>query len=282
MIIFIMILALFGAVIFLTIAINNILEASAEEYKKRYVNDAAADFESMFIFISPNQLFFLNISLTAIVLALGVFFFDKWTYRFIVAGIAFILPNIIIKKVKEKRLKTFNRQLVDALIQMANAFKAGLSFPQALESIAVESVPPLSLEFNLTIKELKLGVSVEEALVNMSNRVKSDDLELVVVSTNIARKMGGNMAEMYDVISATIRERFRLEGKIASLVAQGKLQGWIVGLMPLVLFIILGRMRPDLMDPMMDSWFGIIVVVLILILEALGGLFIKKIITIDV
>jgi len=279
---FLMIVALFFSVIFLTIAVTNILESGAEEYKKKYVNDATADFESMFIFISPNQLFVLNIAITAGVMLLGLWFFDKWTYRIVVAVMAFFAPGYFIKRMKKKRLALFNRQLVDALVQMANAFKAGLSFPQALESIAVESIPPLSLEFNLAIKELKLGVSVDDALVNMSNRVGSEDLELVVVSTNIARKMGGNMAEMYDIISATIRERFRLEGKIAALVAQGKMQGWVVGLMPFVLFLILGKMRPDLMEPMMDSWFGVIAVIIIMILETLGGLMIKKIVNIDV
>jgi tight adherence protein B len=279
---FLMIVALFFSVIFLTIAVTNILESGADEYKKKYVNDATADFESMFIFISPNQLFVLNIAITAGVMLLGLWLFDKWTYRIAISIFSFFVPGMLIKRMKKKRLALFNRQLVDSLVQMANAFKAGLSFPQALESIAVESIPPLSLEFNLAIKELKLGVSVDEALVNMSNRVGSDDLELVVVSTNIARKMGGNMAEMYDIISATIRERFRLEGKIAALVAQGKMQGWVVGLMPFVLFLVLGKMRPDLMEPMMDSWFGVIAVIIIMILETLGGLMIKKIVNIDV
>jgi len=282
MLIILMVILLFVSVIFLTIAVTNILQEGSEEYKKRYVNDATADFESMFIFISPNQLFALNIVITLAVFIFGMWFFEKWTFRIVVALIAFALPGFFIKRMKKKRLAKFNRQLVDVLVQMANAFKAGLSFPQAMESIAIESVPPLQLEFNLAIKELKLGVSVDEALVNMANRVKSDDLELVVVSTNIARKMGGNMAEMYDIISATIRERFRLEGKIDALVSQGKMQGWVVGLMPLVLFMILGKMRPDLMDPMMESWFGIIVVLIIMVLETLGGLMIKKIVNIDV
>jgi len=120
------------------------------------------------------------------------------------------------------------------------------------------------------VKEVKLGVPLEEALINMGRRVGSDDLELVVVATNIARQLGGNMAEMFETISNVIRERFRLEGKIDALTSQGKLQGWVVAAMPAILGMVLNYMRPDLMEPMMDHWFGYILVTIIAIMEVLG------------
>jgi len=278
----ILIFATFFAVILLTKSVFDILDKSSEEYKKKYVSQAVDDFESMFIYITPNQLFFLNIAITALVLVLAMMMFDTWTFRIITAIIGFFIPGKIIKIIKQKRLEKFNRQLVDALIQMANAFKAGLSFPQAMQNIAEEGIPPLSLEFDLALKEIKLGVAIEEALINMTKRVHSEDLDLVVISTNIARQMGGNMSEMYDTISVTIRERFRLQGKIDSLVSQGKLQGFVVGAMPLLLGVVLNKMRPDLMQPMMESWFGVFLVIGIVILEFLGALIIRKIISIDV
>jgi tight adherence protein B len=116
----------------------------------------------------------------------------------------------------------------------------------------------------------------------MAKRVGSDDLELVVVSTNISRQLGGNMAEMFEVLSGSIRERFRLEGKIDSLTSQGRMQGWIVAALPLLLGLVLNYMRPDLMEPMMDHIFGYILVALILIMEALGIFIIRKIVNIDV
>src|SRR5437868_14355744 len=117
-------------------------------------------------------------------------------------------------------------------------------------------MPPLSMEFGLFVEEAKLGVPIEEALVNMCKRVGSDDLELVVTATNIARQLGGNMAEMFETISGTIRERFRLEGKIDAITSQGRMQGWIVSSMPLFMGLILNYMRPDLMGPMMNHMFG--------------------------
>jgi tight adherence protein B len=112
--------------------------------------------------------------------------------------------------------------------------------------------------------------------------VGSDDLDLVAVSTAISRKLGGNMAEMYETLSGTIRERFRLEGKIEALTAQGKLQGWVVGAMPLILGVVLNYMRPDLMEPMLDHWFGWMLVTVIILMEIMGMLIIRRIVNIDI
>ncbi len=278
----ILILSIFFAVIFLVITVVEVLNKSAEEYQKKYTSKASADFENMFIYISPNQLFFLNIAFTAFIFIIVFLLFSGWTFRIVFSMVGFWLPIQLVKYFKLKRIKKFNTQLVDALSQMANAFKAGLSYPQAMENIAQETEAPIALEFGFAIKEMKLGVPIEESLINMSKRVGSDDLDLVVVSTNIARQMGGNMSEMYETISATIRERFRLEGKIASLVSQGKMQGIVVGILPLALGLVLAQMRPDLMEPMLESWFGTILILAIIIMEVLGAFVIKKIITIDV
>ena len=129
---------------------------------------------------------------------------------------------------------------------------------------------------------MKLGVPLEEALINMAKRVGSDDLELVVISTNISRQLGGNMAEMFETIGSTIRERFRLEGKIDSMTSQGKMQGWIVSAMLIALGVVLNYMRPDLMEPMMDHWFGYCLIAIILVMEVLGILIIRRIVNIDV
>jgi tight adherence protein B len=188
----------------------------------------------------------------------------------------------MIRYYRTRRIKKFNVQLVDALQAMANAFKAGLTFPQAIEHVSKEAAPPLSQEFGLFVKEVKLGVPLEEALINMGRRVGSDDLELVVVSTNIARQLGGNMAEMFETISATIRERFRLEGKIDAITSQGRLQGWVVASMPAVLGMVLNYMRPDLMEPMLNHVFGYVLVLAIVIMEILGLLIIRRIVNIDI
>ena len=116
----------------------------------------------------------------------------------------------------------------------------------------------------------------------MADRVGSRDLQLVVTATTVAKQLGGNMAEMFDIISTTIRERFRLEGRIRALTAQGKMQGWVVGAMPLILGVVLYMMRPDLMEPMINSNFGYALIATVVVMEVMGIWLIRRIVAIDV
>jgi tight adherence protein B len=277
----IVLLLVTGSVFFFSLVIFTILAKAYEQYQERYVVKSMNDLSDMFLFIDARQLLVLNIASMCLLGILSYIIFNP--ILCVIATIfGFFLPIILVKHYRKRRIKKFNVQLVDALQAMANAFKAGLTFPQAIEHVAREAQPPLSQEFGLFVKEVKLGVPLEEALVNMGRRVGSDDLELVVVSTNIARQLGGNMAEMFETISNVIRERFRLEGKIDALTAQGKLQGWVVAAMPAILGMVLNYMRPDLMEPMMDHWFGYVLVTIIAIMEVLGVLIIRRIVNIDI
>ena len=277
----IVLLLVTGSVFFFSLVIFTVLAKAYEQYQERYVVKSMNDLSDMFLFIDARQLLVLNISSMCLLGILSYIIFNP-ILCVISTIFGFFLPIILVKHYRKRRIKKFNVQLVDALQAMANAFKAGLTFPQAIEHVAREAQPPLAQEFGLFVKEVKLGVPLEEALINMGRRVGSDDLELVVVATNIARQLGGNMAEMFETISSVIRERFRLEGKIDALTAQGKLQGWVVAAMPAILGMVLNYMRPDLMEPMLDHWFGYVLVTIIAIMELLGIFIIRRIVNIDI
>ncbi|MGQ0508510.1 MAG: type II secretion system F family protein [Myxococcaceae bacterium] len=270
-----------GAVFFLSLVVLGVLGKALATYRERYVVKSIADLSAMFLFIEPRQLLALNAVSTILfsllgLLALGSLAAVAW-------GIAgFFLPNVSLRLYKRRRIRKFNQQLVDALQTMANAFKAGLTFPQAVENVAPDSQPPLSQELGLFLREVKLGKSVEDALNDLSARVGSTDLELMVTSTNIARQLSGNLAEIFETISATIRERFRIEGKIDALTSQGRMQGWIVASLPVALGLTLDRLRPDLMQPMFEHAFGYVLVGLIAGMELLGILLIRRIVNIHV
>ena len=277
----IVLLLVTGSVFFFSLVIFSVLSKAYEQYQERYVAKSMNDLSDMFLFIDARQMLILNIASMCLLGILSYIIFNP------IMGVAgtifgFFLPMILVKHYRKRRIKKFNVQLVDALQAMANAFKAGLTFPQAIEHVAREAQPPLQQEFGLFVKEVKLGVPMEEALVNMGRRVGSEDLELVVVATNISRQLGGNMAEMFETISNVIRERFRIEGKIDALTSQGKLQGWIVAAMPACLGLVLNYMRPDLMEPMMDHIFGYILVTVIALMEVLGIIIIRRIVAIDI
>lgn len=277
----IVLLLITGSVFFFALVIFGVLTKAYEQYQERYVVKSMNDLSDMFLFIDPRQMLVLNVASMSLLGILGYVIFNPLMCLGLTI-LGFFAPMLLVKYYRKRRIRKFNTQLVDALQAMANAFKAGLTFPQAVEHVAREASPPLQQEFTLFVKEVKLGVPIEESLVNMAKRVGSDDLELVVVSTNIARQLGGNMAEMFEVISGTIRERFRLEGKIDSMTSQGRLQGWVVASMPIVLGLVLNSMRPDLMRPMLDHWFGWVVILAIALMETMGILIIRRIVNIDV
>jgi tight adherence protein B len=270
-----------ASVFFLAFLALDVLHKAFEQYKLRYVTKSMNDLSDMFLFIEPGQILLLNVAALLVAAAFG-FFVGGAFFGALAAVAGFFAPTIAVRFYRLRRIRLFNTQLTDALQQMSNALRAGLTFQQAMDQVGRESNAPLRQEFGLFTKEVKLGVPVEEALVNMANRVGSEDLELVATSTNIARQLGGNMAEMFETIAATIRERFRLEGKISALTSQGKLQGWIVSAMPLAIGLVLNMRNPELMQPMFDTAYGYIVVLMIILLEIVGFLFIRRIVAIDV
>jgi tight adherence protein B len=273
-----------GSIFFLTLVVAGVLGRALARYKERYVAQSMSDLSDMFLFVDPAQLLVLNLSLMAVLASMGLWLGGP--LLFVLAGLAgFFTPMLVIRAWKRRRVRTFNAQLVEALQQISNALKAGLTFQQAVEAIARESKAPLQQEFGLFVKEVKLGVSIDDAMLSMARRVGSDDLELVATSSAIARSLGGNMADMFETIGGTIRERFRLEGRIDALTSQGRLQGWIVAAMPLALGMVLNYLRPDLIQPMFEgpnAWFGWGLVVGILLLESIGILLIRRIVDIDV
>jgi tight adherence protein B len=146
-----------------------------------------------------------------------------------------MMPRIYMKRQQNKRITTFGNQLPDMLNLTVNGLRAGYSTMQALESVSKELPPPLSDEFNRVVKEMQLGISMEEALNNMHRRIPSDDLDLIITAINVQREVGGNLAEILDMISYTIRERIKIKGEIKVLVSQVIYSGRFLALLPLIL-----------------------------------------------
>lgn len=181
-----------------------------------------------------------------------------------------------------KRRTKFNDQLPDALATMANALRAGFSISQAFDSVVEHGDKPISEEFAIVQQQLRLGMSFEDALESMSARVGSDDLTLVTTAILIGRKTGGNITEIFDKISDTIRSRMKIERKVRSLTAQGRLQGAVVSLMPLILGSIMTAIKPQMMIPFFCSFYGVVSILATVALIAAGWLMISKIVKIDV
>ena len=149
---------------------------------------------------------------------------------------------------------------------------------QALEGATAQSGSPLREEFGLALREIRLGAPSERALGALAQRVDSEELVLFVAATEVARQVGGNLAGAYAAVGAALRQRFRLEGKLRAMTAQGKLQGWLVGLLPLLLAGVVHRMRPDLVEPMLDHPFGWGLAATVVALEVAGWVWIRHLV----
>ena len=186
------------------------------------------------------------------------------------------------KWLDQRRRDKFNMQLPEALATMSNALRAGFSLSQAFDSVVEQGEKPMSEEFAILQQQLRVGMSFESALESMSERVGSDDLTLVTTAILISRKTGGNVTEIFDKISETIRGRMKIERKVKTLTAQGRMQGIIVSAMPVFLGVVMCVLKPKMMIPFLTSMTGLVSVGVMTILIVLGWLMIRKIIKIDV
>lgn len=149
------------------------------------------------------------------------------------------LPRMYLRNQQAKRLQKFNDQLPDMLNLMVNGLRAGFSTMQAMEAVSKELPPPICDEFRRVVQEMQLGIPMEKSLGNLLRRIPSEDLDFVVTSINVQREVGGNLAEIMDIISFTIRERVRIKGEIRVLTSQVTYSGKILSLMPVFLVVIL-------------------------------------------
>lgn len=182
----------------------------------------------------------------------------------------------------ERRRRKFNEQLPEALATMSNALRAGFSISQAFDSVVSQGEKPMCEEFAILQQQLRIGMSFEAALQSMSDRVGSDDLTLVTTAILISRKTGGNVTEIFDKISETIRGRMKIERKVKTLTAQGRMQGILVSAMPFLLGIAMVIMKPEMMIPFLCSFTGVVSCLVVVLLITAGWFVIRKITKIDV
>ena len=190
--------------------------------------------------------------------------------------------SLLARHLDARRRAQFDLQLPEALAVMSNALRAGFSISQAFDSVVEQGMKPMSEEFAILQQQLKLGMNFEEALESMTRRVESEDLTLVATAILISRRTGGNVIEIFERISETIRGRMRVKRKIRSLTAQGRLQGVVVSLMPVLLCLVMTAVRPDMMVPFLSSAAGLAAVAVMTLLIAAGWMMIRRIINIDI
>ncbi|MDK2821780.1 MAG: tight adherence protein [Clostridia bacterium] len=200
----------------------------------------------------------------------------------VMAVVGGIGPFLYIKRKKKLRIEYINSQLGDCLTVMTNSLRAGYSLQQTMDLVSREMTGPLAMEFYKTLREINFGTPIEKALENLARRVESKDIDLMITAVLIQRQIGGNLAEILDNISHTLRERIRITGEIKTLTAQGRISGLIIGLIAPVIFSILLIINPDYINVLLEKQIGLYILFGGIISELVGVVLIKKIVNIEV
>jgi tight adherence protein B len=231
-----------------------------EYYMIRY---AAA----FFFFLAP-LVFGINFFNLAIALGMGV--------------VGYWLPSQWLNNKRKKRMDRIVAQLVDLLGMVSNSLKSGYGLMQSFEFASKQLPDPLGFEIRRMLRESTLGMSAEQALFALGQRIQSSDMDMVLTAINVQRAVGGNLAEILDKVAHTMRERERIRGEISTLTAQQKMTGIVIGLLPIFMFGIFMVLNPDYMSLLFDTMTGRMLIVAAVVLEVMGYFSIKRIMAIEV
>ena len=208
-------------------------------YRSDFTERTRFQAQEFFLFVDPRQLFAVNIA----VMLLGAVLAWVATGSLVVAIPVFfalaLLPRLLYAGMRSRRRQKFEQQLPDALMMLSGGLRAGVGLNAAMQQLVSEAHPPLAQEFMLMLREQRLGVTLEQSLNNLARRMPTQTTVLVVSAMRIASDTGGGLAETLERTAHTIRSRLQMEGKIAALTAQGKLQAWVVSLLPMLLMLVL-------------------------------------------
>jgi len=217
-------------------------------------------------------------------LALVSFFlWDNIVLTIVLGGVGLFLPRLYVNFKQGKRLIAFEQQLADILGLWVNSLRSGYSVLQALESISREAPDPAAMELRRVVQEVQLGIPMDESLAHLLSRMPSDDLDLVITAVNIQREVGGNLAEILEIISHTIRERVKLKGEVRVLTSQGRVTGYLIGGLPILLALFLAIINPDYVGKLFSNRLcGWPMIAIGLGMIGLGTALIQKIVDIEI
>jgi len=232
--------------------------------------------------LKPEEYIAVNIIILLTSGLIFMIFTESITASAALALIAASAPGIYVNSRKRSIINKIEQQLPDTLALISNTLKSGYSFLQAVDAAGRELPPPVSLEFQHILREINLGVSTEKALESLVKRVQSQDLELIIMAVLIQRQTGGNLSEILDNISETIRSRIKIKGEIKILTAQGRISGLIISLLPLALVILLNMINPSYISVLFKHQLGWAMLAMAVLMQGIGIYLIRRIIRIEV
>ncbi len=271
----------FIAVIGLIVTSGEWVEDISGFYKRKFTANANNQLADMFVFTDVSHLFLINVAALIIIPALVHYAFQLWVVTWSVMGVLFLVPGIIWASLRKKRLAKFEEQLPDAFLMLSSSLQSGASLNMALEAVTSQSPAPLSQEFGLLVKRMRLGVTLEDGLLELEQRLPLQSFVMASSAIRISREVGGNLVETINSMAKTLRRKRMMEGKIDSLTAQGRAQGTFMAMLPVILAILLSFLEPESMRKLYTTKEGLLVLAVMIVMQILGYVFIRKVTSID-
>ena len=224
-----------------------------------------------------NEFLTIRLTFAAVAAVAGLALTDRITLVVLLTVAGFWLPVLYVGRRKAKRQSDFDMQLPDALQLIVNSLRAGFSFNKAMEVAAQASTPPIATDFGSVLREVNLGMSIEDALQGMARRAQSPEFDIVVSAYLIQREVGGNLAVIMEKVAETVRQRLRMRGELNVLTAQGRISGYVVGVLPIAVFGIVIVAAPDYLDPLIKTTMGRGALIFAVFWQMIGVMMIKSI-----
>lgn len=244
--------------------------------------DARRTLEASFLFLDEGRVW-----VAAWVAGAGVILVIFWLggggwLALPVLGGLLAFPRLALRVLRRRRERRFDAQLPDLVQALAGALRAGAGVQPALRHIVAQSLPPLSQEFGLMLREQRLGLGFQDALYKLRERMPTESCGLVVSALSIAAQTGGSLADTLEGIAQTLRARQHWLGRVRALTAQGRMQSHIMAGLPVLLLFVLSRLEPEAMDKLWSTVMGWAVLLVVVMLECVGTLWIRRIVAVEI
>lgn len=248
-------------------------------YWGRYIAFLGRQLRRMFIFSPPETIAYAQIAGVFLCFALDVLI-DLPVWWLFAAGIV-VIPPLYIEQLRKKRIEAIDEQIDTFMLALANALKATPSIGDAFKTIAIIVPNPLKQEIELAVKEMRVGSTLDQALLLMASRVGSRQLDTALSAILVGRQVGGNLPKILDTISASLREMKRLEGVVRTKTAEGKMQLWVLACFPFVLMFLINAVSAGYFSPLTESLVGYILVAIASIFWIASLVVARKILSVD-
>lgn len=274
--------AAFASIVLATAAIAGSAGRRLRTWRERFHADLGAGLRQSFMYLDVGRLFRLNLVLVVAVAVVAGAVTGQPAASVVVLAAVGVLPGVGLAWMRRRRLARLGAQWPDATMLVAGALRAGSSLPQAIAQAARELPSPSGRELDLIAREQRIGVGLDAAMASLERRAPLDGVVLFAAAVRIAQESGGNLAETLERLAETLRRKAAIEGRIDALTAQGRLQGWVMAALPLVVGAALFAIEPLAMRPLLTTWQGWVVCAAVVVLEGLGLHVIRRIVDIDV